>query len=324
LLPPVPAAQSDWCDPAPDDRFDAFATIQHDNRWLAPWHTAAIPFGSDGNPATWDPQLLTATTIQRYRKRLLQRAELSGGWIPQPSDDSLGNSFASVSAMTAIPIGSEKLVVAAIPRFRTDWLEGPQSIDVPPRLYSATVDVGLRWLLTDQLTFTGGFQPGWFSDAQASHQAFRLGGLLLLSYDLVPGELTLSGGIARLDRNDYDLIPAAGLTWTPSPDLRFDLNFPKPRIARRVGHVPFLLEDWVYVGASLGGGSWAVERVTGIDDELTLLDYRVVLGLERLVDGGSGVNVEAGYVFGRRLEYESSPHRHLFDDSWIVEAGLRF
>ncbi len=325
FLPPVPAAPFITGETgfAPAG-FDAFAPAAHDNRSLRPWHTRDIEFGSWGSPEMWEPSVISASTINRYRKRFVQRTELNGGWLDRPSADSVGYSFASASVMMVVPLASEDRILAVTPRFRTDWLEGPDAIDVPARVYSATLDVGLRWKLTQQVSLIGGVQPGWFSDGFSSEGTVRWGALAAVSYELVPERLTLLGGIARLDRNDFDLIPVAGVTWIATPDLRFDLTFPRPRIARRVGHVPFLLEDWAYVGASFGGGSWSVRRDFGIDDELTLFDYRIAVGLERILDGGTGFNVEVGYVFGRQLEYQSSSIHKDFDDSFLIEAGLRF
>ena len=78
------------------------------------------------------------------------------------------------------------------------------------------------------------------------------------------------------------------------------------------------------MGASFGGSTWAVRRSSGSDDELTLRDYRLLLGYERILNGGTGYSVEMGYVFGRELEYELGGERREFGDSFVIEAGLSF
>ena len=96
--------------------------------------------------------------------------------------------------------------------------------------------------------------------------------------DVIPEKFTLTAGLARLDRNDFDVVPVVGATLVPNPDTRFELTFPRPKIARRIGHIPYLQEDWVYLSAFFGGGTWAVRRTNGGDDELTLRDF---LGLKK-------------------------------------------
>jgi hypothetical protein len=130
--------------------------------------------------------------------------------------------------------------------------------------------------------------------------------------------------VVYLDRNDIPILPGAGLIWTPTPDWRLDLIFPRPRLARRLVFIPRQREDWVYLGGSLGGRTWAVERQTGIPDQLTLRDYRLFAGWERIVEGGGGAFVEAGLVFGREMEYESDPLSRSFNDAFMIRAGVSF
>jgi hypothetical protein len=75
---------------------------------------------------------------------------------------------------------------------------------------------------------------------------------------------------------------------------------------------------------SLGGRTWAVERLPGISDQLTLRDYRLSIGWERIRDGGSGVFAEVGYVFGRELEYENTSQVESFGDAAMIHAGITY
>ena len=151
-----------------------------------------------------------------------------------------------------------------------------------------------------------------------------MGALLLLNYELLPKQLTVITGAVFLDRNDFGWLPAIGLLWTPTPEWRYELTFPRPKIAYRVGHLPCQFEDWIYLAGSIGGNTYSVRRLSGADDELSLKDYRIVVGGERVIHGGTGVNIEAGYVFGRSLEYASTGTEFRFGDTWILEAGWRF
>jgi hypothetical protein len=55
-----------------------------------------------------------------------------------------------------------------------------------------------------------------------------------------------------------------------------------------------------------------------------LRDYRLSIGWERIRDGGGGIFAEAGYVFGRELEYENSPKVESFSDAAMIRAGFTF
>ena len=66
-----------------------------------------------------------------------------------------------------------------------------------------------------------------------------------------------------------------------------------------------IFQDWLYLGAEFGGNSFAFEQ-DGRADTVTLNDYRIYLGLERKLDGGSGYRIEIGYVFSRTLEIAST------------------
>ena len=79
-----------------------------------------------------------------------------------------------------------------------------------------------------------------------------------------------------------------------------------------------------YLGGALGGRTWAVQRRSGISDQLALRDYRVSLGRERILDGGSGLFGEVGYVFGRELEYEDSTADRSFEDAVMLLGGVTY
>ena len=149
-------------------------------------------------------------------------------------------------------------------------------------------------------------------------------GRALATWQWLPERLSLLFGVVYLDRNDLPVLPGVGLIWTPSPDQRLDLIFPRPKLARRVRFLPRQREDWVYLGGALGGRTWAVERQSGLADQLTLRDYRIYFGWERILEGGGGCFVELGYVLGRELEYEVIPVSRSFNDAVMVRGGVGY
>ncbi len=280
------------------------------------------PFSLRHRDQEWAKEVREATTISRYRSGFYQKMSIRGGWVAK-DDMGFGGSFFRSSLMVAV--GVPESVVLISPSFELDLLSGPEDFDVPNAVYGTYLDLVWRFKFNSRGSTLVGIRPGLYSDFDSSFgRGYRTGALAAVTWDVFPGHLTLFGGAIYLDRNDYDFLPAAGLIWTPTSDLRFDLVFPKPKISKRVGHVPFVNEDWAYVALGIGGGTYDVTRESGIRDELTLRDFRLSVGVERIRDGGPGWFVETGWVFGRRLQYGSDSLHQEFPSTFAVEAGMSF
>ncbi len=112
--------------------------------------------------------------------------------------------------------------------------------------------------------------------------------------------------------------------WTPTPEWKFDVQFPSPRISRRVMKDGQNSETWAYLSGVFGGNTWAVERPSGTEDELTIRDLRLVIGLEQLLPENRGLFVETGYVFNRSVEYERIPSERELDSAIMLRGGISF
>jgi hypothetical protein len=144
-----------------------------------------------------------------------------------------------------------------------------------------------------------------------------------MAYYTASPNLQWAGGVVYLDRQDLPALPAFGVILTPRDDLRYELMFPKPRLAWRQYFTP-LYEQWVYITGELGGQSWAVERSGGGNDIATYRDLRLVLGMERKRNSGRMLFVEGGYVFGREVEYESNVGKLSPGDTAFLRVGGAF
>jgi hypothetical protein len=111
--------------------------------------------------------------------------------------------------------------------------------------------------------------------------------------------------------------------WYPNEDWKFELSAPRPRIARRFSHDD-CSAHWVYVVGEFGGGTWALRRVSGLNDVATLSDYRLMIGYERKWTSGRNWLIEAGYVFSRRLEYTSQLGDTDLPSTALVRLGVTF
>jgi hypothetical protein len=136
--------------------------------------------------------------------------------------------------------------------------------------------------------------------------------------------LMLSAGAVVLGRADLPVLPAFGIVWTPNRVTKLDLRFPLTRFSYRLAKDGGRSETWAYLSGGLGGNTWAVTRESNATDLLSLRDYRLVIGIERLVDGGGGCFFEAGGAFGRRLEYENDGSELKFSDAGLLRAGWRY
>ncbi len=178
-------------------------------------------------------------------------------------------------------------------------LSGPVETDMPARVY----DFSIAYQHRDRLGVFG-YDAAISVMASSDFEGNSREGIRFPSHAvgfLSVGPTTeLVFGVDYLDRGDVKLLPVAGLITLPHPDVRLELIFPRPRVV-------FQLTDQyrLYAGGELGGGTWAIERATMVDDLATYRDLRLSVGLQYIEDNGHRTAVEIGYLFDRRLEYTS-------------------
>ncbi len=260
----------------------------------------------------------------RYRTTCFQGAQAAYGVIPGGDADGLGIKTLDLLGTFAVPFGSMDHVISFTPFFRMDQLNAVPSLDVPDSLYETGVKSFWKKVQNERLTMMVLFTPSVRSDFQSSQQALKLFGMALLQWKLVPEKLSMTGGAVYTGRQDYPVLPAMGLYWTPSPLWKLDIQFPSPRISRRLLKDGDKSETWAYLSGVFGGNTWAVKRASGQDDQLTLRDLRLVLGVEHLLRENRGVFVETGWVFSRSMEYTNTPGQMDFGDAILLRAGIQF
>jgi hypothetical protein len=235
------------------------------------------------------------------------------------SGDALG--ITSVEFRTAIE--SPRLPGASLrPIFGMHMLGGPRRTDLPGQVYDISLEarmylpLGERWLTELALA------PGLFSDFRSTDDAFRLVGRAIGYYKCTE-TLRLSVGGTYLDREDITWLPIGGVIWVPNQDWRYELVFPRPRIAHRYW-CEGERERWLYALGELGGGSWAIERAGGAADIGTYRDIRLLLGIEFKQSDGHSWLLEGGFAFARELEYRSGLGDYAPDPAAVVRAALTF
>lgn len=259
---------------------------------------------------------------QGAKPGVLQAAVFNATWMPALESNGFAQTDLETYVTFGFPCPTRDSPLVITPGFETHFLSGYSSPALPAQLYDAYVQ--FRWLtkLSDAWGIDMAVAPGWHSDfEQASDEALRITGRVIVSYDWSPN-LRLIGGLVYLDRTDVNFLPAAGVIWTPTPDWRFELIAPRPRIAYRLNEQGEL-QTWLYVAGEFGGGSWAIEGPNG-PEVVNAQDYRVLAGYERRREGFMTGRVELGYVFGRK--YQFSDGQPDFDPSstLLVRGGLSY
>ena len=256
----------------------------------------------------------------------LQQAIVTLTELPRLGANGLGLSTIDTSVTIGLPaptVDSPLLVTSGFGTTFVDEVAGPGDPGLPAQLSEAWLQA--RWLrkVGRRLGVDLAVSPGWYSDLVADiPQALRITGHGFGAWE-ARDDLRVVAGVIYLDRYDVNLLPAGGVLWTPGEDRRFELIFPRPRLAWRVAETAHAAQ-WAYVAGEFGGNQWAVRRDSGVEDVVVYHDYRLLVGWERRpADLGASWRVETGWVTGRLVEYyltDSGAVRP--SDTFLVRAGL--
>ncbi len=259
-------------------------------------------------------------------RKLVRETSFTANWLAGGGSHGLGISElkARTSVVVPFPVFGSPLIVS--PNIGVSFVDPSAEFLVPDKLCRASLGIMWRKPISDRLTTMIGVTPESASDMEATKNAVRVTGLGMATYDWTP-ETKVTLGVVYLNRSDINVLPIAGLIWTPNETTRLDLTFPRPRISKRVSwfDAPFRnTEDWIYLAGQLGGGTYAVERPLGFDDEMTFRDFRFILGMERKTDSGIKGFAEIGYVFGRKVEFDIDTADYSPDDTLMLGVGCSF
>jgi len=231
-------------------------------------------------------------------------------------------------------VTSETLTLRADTTVGARWLNGPDTPDLPPYLFNILINVDTTYRVSDRFAINGLISPGWYTDfSNKGAEAFRLP-WHVVSYTKANDDWQWVLGITDLAREDIRLLPVAGFIYAPgSGDVRWDLVFPKPRVAWRVSRQDEFKrgaltikkhEGWLYLAGELGGGSWAISRSDRSYDVVTYRDYRLVAGWENRQGDGSASRIEVGWIFDRAVQYQSNVGNYNPPDSLMIRVSTDY
>jgi hypothetical protein len=285
--------------------------------------------------------------------KLFQNIRIEGTYIGDDNDmTGLGIVEGEVATTMAYPnfaYSGQPLLIS--PGFNMTFFSGPQSVpavapippappvpspfpaDLPARVYGAWVDFG--WFPTSrfapQVSYELTTRIGVYSDFQAFNEdSLRTMGTALVKLRITP-TLTAKAGVEYIDRADIKLLPAGGVLWTPNAHTRWDIYFPRPKLATyftTLGNTEF----WWYVGGEYGGDNWTIERTDfndpaqpTFDDRVDYNDFRAAIGIEWFNPYGVKGFVEGGYLFEREVVYVERPQDSFSpDETFMIRAGLAY
>lgn len=221
-----------------------------------------------------------------------------------------------------------------VPSFSLHLWDGPQPMgastaELPSKAYSAFLDFG--WQTDPKQVFSAqvGLRTGIFTDFDTlTSDSLRLMGEGLIRVQVTP-KVQIRGGVIYADRLDVKLLPAGGLLWTPNDRVRWDIYFPRPKIAQFISTVGNQ-DLWWYLGGEFGGGNWTIERSTGLTDRIDMNDFRVSLGLEwgqsaLIREGRRTAFIEVGYVFEREVVYDNDRSESFaIEDTLMIRGGIGY
>ncbi|MFM8893726.1 MAG: hypothetical protein ACKOTB_19315 [Planctomycetia bacterium] len=258
---------------------------------------------------------------------VLQQALWSVTELPKLDADGLGLTTLEKTITLGLPCPTVESPLLVTAGFVGTLTNAPAGADVPGELFEGYVQA--RWLkkLGDRFGVDLAVAPGWYSDFHNdSPEALRVTGHGFGAWE-AHDNLRVVAGVIYLDRYDVGILPAGGLLGTPADDTRWELIFPRPRMAWRIAERP-RASHWLYLAAEFGGNQWAVDSVTppttGQNQILVIRDYRLLAGWERKPAGlGLSGRLELGWVTGRSVQYYRTDQPWLYpSDTFLVRAGI--
>ncbi|QEG20688.1 hypothetical protein [Mariniblastus fucicola] len=292
--------------------------------------------GTDWLPSidwTWANQAWS-NFRNNFLPRVLERPRARQTWIyGSGGNSSIGNELgindlevATTATWPRFFGGPQPLRIS--PGFAAHWWHGPDTVetgvDLPPRAYSA-------YLAFDHTTdpargfgFDNNFTIGVYSDFDnLSSDSLRMTGRLV-GWRRINEYMVGKIGVEYLDRIRLKMLPVFGIYANPNPDMKIDLTFPRSKVSHRIPNFNNF-EGWAYVGAEYGGGSWAIDRAAGFEDQVDINDVRAFMGLEWMGPRRVTGFFDVGYVFERELVYRTAPLADIpIQDSFMIRSGIAF
>ncbi len=296
-------------------------------------------FSYEGTNSNWQPSsgwewpgqawdYCQNTVVPKILERPRARTTYIPGSGSSANDLSINDLEIATTFMIQDFLGSNQ-PLRLTPLFIFHWWGGPNTIlnpgfDLPARAYTAALAMDHLTNPANQFGFETNFTIGYYGDFQnTASYSLRPSGKLLGWMRVNPYSIG-KFGIEYINRVDIKLLPSFGMYLTPNPDLKLDIAFPRTKLSMRIPNIGSR-EAWVYFGTEYGGGSWAVQRIGGINDQADINDIRAFYGIEWMGPRRATGFLDMGYVFDREIVYRSNTLNSLeLKDAFMLRFGFAF
>jgi hypothetical protein len=243
------------------------------------------------------------------------------------------------SATFALPVYWAKEPFLITPGFGIHtWERGTQTDQLPAQTYDAYIDGAWNPQPSPFFGAELGARVGVYSDFDTfTDHSIRIMGraLAVLNFSQFGLQTTqLKLGVIYLDRNEIKLLPAGGIFFTPDPDTRVEIYFPRPKYEHHFATTG-TYQWWWYLVGEYGGGSWTFRRdipvvgggVDRVEDSFDYNDIRASIGIEWIPERNIGLRgyFEVGFATDREIVYRFYPPSNIdLPNTFLVRGGLAF
>ena len=262
--------------------------------------------------------------VQRYELGVFPFSEAKNGW------DRLGEWAFDLGLKYTAPLYPVPAIFSFEQQYGLRLLTGPSSppgtqpTNLPGSLQRIGWDFELKTANGGPLNAVVGFNPSIDSDFQRSltGQAINWDGRAAFLYSPTR-ELTYVAGILLWDRLHERVLPWAGVIYRPNQYWQFDMVFPQFRVST------FLWDEFGFKTSLYGRVEYHSEAyeisnpVLNERDRVQFDDWRALIGVNK-DRGDFDYFVEAGWIFGRHIDYDNAPQGFQVDSGAIIRAGVRF
>ena len=240
--------------------------------------------------------------------KFLQEARIDYVWMPGTAAREFGINDIEATATFAIPVfANPDTPLLITPGFAAHLWNGPTGlaalgVHMPGQAYDAYLDAAWNPQVTPWLGGELSFRVGVYSDfKQFTSDSVRYTGTGLMKVAVTPS-FAIKGGIWYLHRQRIKLLPAGGIVWTPNTNVRYEIVFPNPKLARHLTTFG-TTEWWGYLRGEYGGGSWTLDLPAPVNrvERLDYNDMRVAVGVDFTTLNRFNGLFEVGMAFEREI-----------------------
>ena len=193
---------------------------------------------------------------------------------------------------------------------------------LPGSAYRIGADMRLTSPQMGPYTVELGFNPFLATDFEQSESSdawgFDFHGAIFIR---TSPRYLLVRGAAFWDRVDDRIIPYAGIVFTPHQYLEIRAVFPRPEISMFMG-APWGVPQWLYIAGEYHVETYEISNAV-VREQLELEDWRLLGGI-RSEQGGVSSFLEAGWVFGRDVDYINATPGFDISSGFIARFGIRY